>query len=122
MNNTEKKRAESMITSWAARERCNGPAKPVVTVPAKDTKAFKEAMDVLRQLNKTYVFGSYYMNNALSDENLTLKIREDKSPAYLQWEKDNQKFADDLDAKVARLTAEVWDNKHTFESLSKELN
>lgn len=123
MNISEKKRAEEMVNEWTQRRLNEIKSRPVPEIEkpsAADQKAFDEAIKVLRELKKTYSFGAYQLDNGVSVKH-KLERHSSKSAALAKY---NESIRNDSAAVIKQadaLIAEIWDNKHSFDSVQKAL-
>lgn len=123
MNISEKKRAEEMVREWTGRRLDEIKSRPVPEIEkphAADQKAFDEAIKVLRELKKTYSFGDYQLDNGVSGRHV-LERRAAKSEALAKHHESVKNENTAVIKKADALIAEIWDNKHTFDSVQKAL-
>ena len=134
MNITEKRRAEELVQSWHEKQQRDlSPVVIKVDVP-KEIKA--EFDSVLGNLNKalkdfwTTVDSLAKRHYIVSDNNSRGRVNiytgnvvvGQQHPAWkAELDKINS-LRDQITEKRDRLVVEIWDNKHTFDSLAKELN
>lgn len=119
MNITEKKRAEEMVKDWCKDKAIA--AKNSAISKATPTKAqlkeFNNAVAVLSRFKKDETL-SVNGVNFYGVASLTISA---KHPDNVKVGAEYVATLEALNDKADRLIVEVWDNKHTFESLAKEL-